>query len=112
MKRIPLTQGKFALVDDEDFEALSQFKWRAKHCPDGRRPEKSSKWYACRTEIRKRGPKAGKKKEVYMHRFLMDAPRGKVVDHLNGDGLDNRRANLRICTQKENLANGVNEVPF
>lgn len=108
MKTIELTQGKVVLIDACDFESLSQWKWYAKHCPDGRRATKSSKYYAARTEIRKRGPKAGKKKEVYMHRFLMDAPKGKVVDHRNGDGLDNRRQNLRICTQKENLANGVN----
>jgi hypothetical protein len=41
-----------------------------------------------------------------LHRIIADAPRGKVVDHINGDPLDNRRANLRVCTQAQNLANG------
>jgi hypothetical protein len=47
----------------------------------------------------------GKRKSIQLHRFIMDAPKGKVVDHINGDGRDNRKENLRICTFSENSRN-------
>lgn len=75
MKLIPLTQGKFAKVDDEDFEFLSQWKWRA-HRDFGT-------FYARTTGIR-------------MHRLLTKAPKGSVVDHRDGDGLNNQKSNLWI----------------
>jgi hypothetical protein len=84
MKSIPLTRGKFALVDDGDFEYLNQFKW----CFNGQ--------YAAR-----RGAIRGKSL-IRMHRVVMCAPAGYEVDHINGDKLDNRRANLRLCTRAEN----------
>ncbi len=90
MKQIPLTQGKFALVNDEDFALVSQWKWSAS-LNDGR-------WYA------RRGPTADNPHK-YLHRFITQAPRGSLVDHISGDGLDNRRSNLRLCTQSQNLAN-------
>ena len=85
MKYIQLTQGKFALVDDEDFENVNHFKWFY---------EKSG--YACR---RKSG------RSIRMHRFITNAPENMEVDHINGNGLDNRQENLRICTHKENIRN-------
>ena len=87
MKTIPLTQGAFALVDDEDFEYLNQFKW----CFDG--------GYAHRKiRISKKDIK------IYMHRFILGVE-GQEVDHINGVGLDNRRENLRISTHRQNMQN-------
>lgn len=86
MKVIPLTRGKIATVDDADYEALICHKWMAH--TDGRN------WYACRT-----------KHKIKMHRVLMNAPATFQVDHINGDGLDNRRHNLRLVTNKQNCWN-------
>ncbi|MFA5301040.1 MAG: HNH endonuclease [Lutibacter sp.] len=97
MKTIPLTQGKFALVDDADFEWLSQWKWCAA------RDHKYDRWYACRHI---------KHKVIGMHRFVMNAPRGFHVDHKNHNGLDNRRCNLRICTNRENQQNQLRGLEF
>jgi hypothetical protein len=97
--RVPLTQGKFALVDAEDAERVMQFKWFALN--------KGGWWYAGRQrrEPRTIRGQPGKSYTLYLHRFLLDAPDGTDVDHINGDGLDNRRANLRICTHAENSYN-------
>lgn len=94
MKEIPLTQGLVALVDDEDMEYLSQFTWCVGEVSPGRR-------YAM-TRVRKPD---GKQATVYMHRIILDAPPKKKVDHINGDGLDNRRENIRLCSHSQNLAN-------
>lgn len=95
MKEVLLTKGKVAFVDDEDFERVSAFKWCASF--DGR-----SNWYAKRT-IRL----DGKKSVMGMHRFILNAPQGYVVDHINGNTLDNTRKNLRIVTAQQNNANRV-----
>lgn len=86
-KLIQLTQGKVAIVDDEDFENLNKNKWYY------------SKGYAGRKNKIK-GPDYGKL--IYMHREVMDAPEGKQVDHKNHKKLDNRKENLRICSNAEN----------
>lgn len=94
MKRIELTQGKIALVDDEDFDYLSSFRWHAiqcKHSPD--------LWYAVHQESKP------KRRRISMHSLLMPHRDGHVVDHVSGDGLDNRRSNLRYATPKENMQN-------
>jgi hypothetical protein len=90
--KIPLTQGRFAKVDPQDYIWLSQFRW---HC-------KASKnaIYAVRTLTT-----SGKSKRIYMHRLISNTPSCLVCDHINHDGLDNRRANLRNCTVKQNNAN-------
>lgn len=96
MKKIPLTQGKFALVDDEDYEYLNQWKWYYAI---------SKKWtcgYAERT-IWHKDPK--KRKHIKMHREILKAKKGELVDHKNRDGLDNRRSNIRICNRFENQHN-------
>lgn len=86
---IKLTQGKVALVSDEDYEYLSQWKWSAILI-------KGKIWYATRREGEKR---------FWMHREIMNTPKNLVVDHKNGNGLDNRRENLRNCTSFENQSN-------
>lgn len=91
MKRIKL-RGKilaFVLVDDADFDYLDQFKW---HYHDG---------YARRTAY----SKVKKCHTIIMHREIMNAPKEKMVDHKNSNRLDNRRANLRLCSLQENLRN-------
>ena len=88
---IPLTEGYVTVVDDEDYDALSQFTWQMLR----RRKLR----YAVR---RNRGGTPGL---VMMHRQILGAPRGLETDHRNGDGLDNRKANLRLCTHSENQRN-------
>lgn len=90
MKQIPLTQGKFALVDDEDYEWLNQWKWYY------------SNGYAVRGDY-----SGGKRKTVWMHRVILsdELKPGMVCDHVNRVGVDNRRGNLRVCTQAENMRN-------
>lgn len=89
-RTIPLTRGLEAVVDAADYEALSAFKWHA----SDRRANGSA--YA-RAKINN--------KLVYMHRWLLAAPVGAEVDHINRDKLDNRRANLRVCAPEENRRN-------
>lgn len=92
MKRIPLTQGRSAIVDDADYEALTAHSWCLSNC--------SGICYAvrgCKIE--------GKHHTVLMHREIMEAPKGMLVDHINGDGLDNRRCNLRLVTDSQNHFN-------
>lgn len=98
MRRIPLTQGKFALVDDEDFERVSQFKWRA-YCS----PDKQKRWYAART-VRVPAKPKDRYFVVLMHRFILphDMPH---TDHRDRDGLNNQKENLRPCTRIQNGRN-------
>lgn len=89
---IPLSQNKFALVDRADFDWLNQWNWSAVN--------------AKHTFYATRGVKLPGKifsQHLSMHRQIMDAPGGTEVDHINGDGLDNRRSNLRIVTRTENM---------
>jgi hypothetical protein len=95
MKMIPLTQGQCALVDDEDFEWLSNYKWCAYH-PKRRRP---GCWYAHRG-IYIKGPRTIR--DIAMHRAILNAPRGTIVDHRDGNGLNNQRSNLRLCNGSQN----------
>jgi hypothetical protein len=89
-KEIILSQGKVALVDDEDYEWLNQWKWWF-----------NSRGYAHRI-IYENGKQKG---HIYMHRLILNTPSDLDVDHINHDGLDNRRSNLRQCTRSQNLAN-------
>lgn len=100
MRRIKLTQGQFALIDDIDFERISQYKWHAVKASN------KHSWYAnTNIWIKKDGKKI--RYSLRMHRFLLNTPKGKVVDHINGNGLDNRRENIRICDQKNNVCNAI-----
>lgn len=95
MKLIPLTQGQFAKVDDADFESLSKFKWCASWCA------RLGSFYALRGIWKNANGKQG---TVKMHRFLMSGD-SEAIDHINHDTLDNRRENLRACSQSQNMFN-------
>lgn len=88
-KKIPLTKGKFAIVDNEDFKKISQHKWHL-----------STQGYAFRC-FRENG----KMKNILMHRLINKTQKGKLTDHIDGDKLNNRRNNLRSCTNFENMRN-------
>ncbi len=94
MRVIPLTQGQVALIDDEDYENIINYPhpWRAEK---GRHTFYAASW------------KQGKTKysTIRMQNLIVTAPKGKLIDHRNRNGLDNRRQNLRIVTQSENLRN-------
>lgn len=90
MKKIQLTKGKYTLVDDSDFEYLNQWKWHF----SGR--------YAWRNLPRETGkPRV----RISMHRLINETPIGFDTDHINGDGLDNRKENLRTATRSQNMGN-------
>lgn len=96
MKKIKLSQGKYTLVDDTDYLELSKYKW----CVN----LKGSHYYAVRNVYPERRDKPVM---VYMHRAITGAPDDKsfVVDHIDGNTLDNCRSNLRVVTRAVNLAN-------
>ena len=94
MKQIPLTRGQFAIVDDEDYDYLNQFKWHVFRNANG-------DFYAKRNIRTETG-----RRNQYMARLLMNEPVGKLVDHENHDTLDNRKCNLRVCNAKQNQQNG------
>ena len=81
-RQIPLTRGMTALVDDQDYAVLSDYEWHALKC--------GSKLYAAST--------TPNKQKLLMHRIILGATDGQVIDHLNGNGLDNRRGNIRIAS--------------
>lgn len=88
MKKIELTQGYYAIVDDQDYDELMQWSWGY------------AGGYA------KRGHWVnGKRVSVRMHRYLMQPPDGMDVDHINRNKLDNRRSNLRVATRSQNMFN-------
>jgi hypothetical protein len=89
VRRIPLGHNRFAIVDARDYKWLSKYKWCASN--------KRGTIYAMRRT------KEGK--TVYMHREIMQAPKGTVVDHIDHNTLNNRRCNLRVCTLEQNYAN-------
>lgn len=93
MKEIKLTQGMVALVDDADFEELSRFRWAL--------ARRSHTCYAIRHVRREDGIRTTEA----MHRYVMCPNAGMVIDHINHNGLDNRRENLRIVSSRENSQN-------
>lgn len=94
MKKIPLTKGLFALVDDDDFEWLNNYKWHA-HKDD----KTKDGYYAMRKHPDRNSTQA-------MHRIIMCISDPKIkIDHRNGNRLDNQRHNLRICTHADNMKN-------
>ncbi len=93
MKEIKLTQGKVALVDDEDYEYLNQWKWCAHH--------KTTNWYAVKNSCTINGTYG----ITFMHRLILNADQSKEVDHIDQDGLNNQKVNLRLCTGRQNKSN-------
>lgn len=86
MKRIYLTRGKYAVVDNDDYAKLSKINWYFDH------------GYA---------RNKGKNDSVYMHRYIMGNKLRVNIDHINGNKLDNRKSNLRFCSQAQNSKNSV-----
>jgi hypothetical protein len=98
MKRIALTQGQYALVDDEDYERLNQVKWYAH--------ENYKTFYAQRTI----STINGRRRIIHMHHEVIGIPpREFISDHKNGNGLDNQRHNLRHVTHRQNGQNRKNQ---
>lgn len=90
---IPLSQGKFALIDEADADLVAGRRWRIhKSGGTSARPYVAS-GSVCNGTF------------VMLHRLIVGATDGELVDHRNGDGLDNRRANLRTCTHTQNMQN-------
>lgn len=91
---VPLTQGKYAAIDDEDEPKVAGYRWLANR-------NRADLWYA-RTEVRE-----GRQRPRYigMHRLIVDAKPNQIVDHIDGDGLNNRRSNLRIVSHAQNQQN-------
>ena len=96
MKQIPLTQGKFAIVDDEDFDILEKHKWSYR---------KMGNCEYAETRIRVNG----KQQTIMMHRMILDFPKNKFVDHVDMNGLNNQRSNIRVCNRSQN---GMNRKVF
>lgn len=96
-KVIKLTQNKETIVDEETYEWASKFKWFAI------KSQKNKRCYF--TAGRQSSKLLGKQQHILLHREILNAPTGMMVDHINGNTLDNRKSNLRLCTNAENQRN-------
>lgn len=97
-RTISLSRGLDAIVDSSDFEWLSKYRWHA--IKNGRH---SPRYYATRAQ---HVAGEGRALTILMHRMIMgDIPKDRVVDHINGNSLDNRRCNLRLATRRQNAHN-------
>lgn len=94
-RTVQLTRGMNSLVDETDFWCVCASRWRA--------AVRDSTVYAARNLPRPQKQRSAQ--PTLLHRLLLDAPKGLEVDHINGDGLDNRRCNLRIATKTQNRQN-------
>jgi hypothetical protein len=94
-RRIPLTQGKYAIVDPEDYQRLIKYKWHANKA--------KNTYYA----VRRVHVGFNKWKHIKMHREVLNPPDHLFVDHINHNGLDNRIANLRTATPQQNAYNRI-----
>jgi len=88
MKLIPLNKNKYAIIDDEDYETLSRYSWSVICTKKGK--EYAVRWI----------PGSIK----FMHREILNAPTNRIVDHKDGNGLNNQKGNIRICTYSQNNA--------
>jgi hypothetical protein len=91
MKQIKISQNKYTQVDDSDFEELNKYKWMAK--------KDKKNFYVARHS------KGGTRKLILMHRVVANTPNGMFTDHIDGDGLNNQKSNLRVCSNQQNSVN-------
>jgi len=98
MKEIKLTQGQVTLVDDEDYDYLNQWKWHV----GVRKKKTGALYYACRTLNDYINMKFSK---IYMHRIIIKLIDKEECDHIDGNGLNNQKINLRKCSHAKNLTN-------
>jgi hypothetical protein len=89
---ISLSRGLFTIVDDGDYERVCSRKWSAS-------PSTRTFYAKCKMRV------GSRRVDLYLHRFILNAQAGLEVDHVNGNGLDNRRCNLRLATRAENARN-------
>ena len=92
LAEIPLSQGKIAIVDDEDFDFLNKWKWSC-----------DAMGYAVKSAALSSGN--GKRCILLMHRLILLPHKGQMIDHINRNPLDNRRSNLRLCDKRTNSYN-------
>lgn len=97
VRRIPLSGGQIALVDDCDYEAVARWTWHL------------SRIYARHTQRFVCSDGTFRVRAVMMHRFIMKPHKWEEIDHINGDGLDNRRCNLRVVDRLQNAKNRTKE---
>lgn len=90
MREILISKGNRVIVDDADYNLLNKTKWST---------------ITANTTCYAHGKPTRNEKSISMHRFIMGNPHGLEIDHINGNGLDNRRENLRIGTHKQNMQN-------
>jgi len=88
LKAIKTRYGQEILVDDEDYDSTVKYRWKVK--------QSGNTCYAVRNS---------NKKEIRLHRVIANAKKGEIVDHIDGNGLNNQKSNLRICTQAQNQFN-------
>lgn len=98
MKKIKLTQGKYAIVDDEDFDLLNTYSWSF-HRASGSKKFDGKGGYAI-SHAKTKGSQ-----KIYMHRFIMNVSKGQEIDHINRNKLDNRKNNLRVTSRSINQFN-------
>jgi hypothetical protein len=101
MKKIPLTQGKFALVDDCDYERLVRYKWHVGNTTGGN-------WYAFRSGIYKDGIQ----RHIAMGREILNAKETEQVDYRTGNTLDNTRGNIRLCDNMQKKQNSKKHATY
>lgn len=89
---VPLNHGQNCLIDPEDYHLVAGTKWRAAF--------RGSSYYVMRSVRRD-----GRSGAEYLHRLILNAPAGALVDHIDCNGLNNQRSNLRLCTQSQNQGN-------
>lgn len=94
---ISISKGYMVEIDDEDAPIITGNKWTAR--------VNSKTDYTVRVYAYRQQTQGGRIKQIYMHRLLANAPPGMDVDHIDGNTLNNRKSNLRLCTRSQNLSN-------